>query len=224
MPQNQNRSCPEAILASIPWYPEGLTRAERGAVESHAADCQACRAELAFVRGEDEPALELPDAERVSGRVLERIRAHDDRAELPPSAPARRGFAARARARARRVRRRIVQPVGIAAGLLVAVCSGMLTVGVIWIAREAPSYETAAAAPVSAAPPGVELEIAFRRDAEAGQIATDLRAVGVTLTSGPNELDVYRARLAPGADVEESLVRLSGAGHGVARFAVRSIR
>ena len=33
---NPKTVCPEAILASIPWYPDGLTREECGAVEAHA--------------------------------------------------------------------------------------------------------------------------------------------------------------------------------------------
>src|SRR6187401_2008265 len=76
-------SCPEAILASIPWYPDGLTPEECGAVEAHVADCRACRAELAFVRGDEEPEIELPDVERVYARVLERIHAHSDEVAVP---------------------------------------------------------------------------------------------------------------------------------------------
>src|ERR1700741_854434 len=75
-------SCPEAILASIPWYPDGLTPEECGAVEAHAADCPACRAELSFVRGDEEPEIELPDVERVYTRVLARISAASDE-DLP---------------------------------------------------------------------------------------------------------------------------------------------
>src|SRR5437867_1258557 len=142
--------CPEAILASIPWYPDGLTPDECGALEAHAADCRACRAELAFVRGDEEPEIELPDVERVYARVLARISAHSDRdaPREPRVSTARRvGEAAR--------------QASIAAGLLVAVISGMLTTGAIWVVRVAPTYETAA---VSAGPDagGPGLEVVFR--------------------------------------------------------------
>jgi hypothetical protein len=225
VPQNTNTQCPEAILATIPWYPHGLTREECGAVESHAADCRSCRAELAFLRGDEEPAFELPDADRVYARVLERIRAEDDRAELAPVATqAPRPLGRRMLARARNIRRRIVQPVGIAAGLLVATTSGMLTVGVIWVAREAPSYETAIAAmpPVEAGAP--ELGIVFRPDASAAEIAADLREAGASLSSGPNEFDLYRARLNRETETEDALAKLREAGHDVAPFAGRARR
>lgn len=218
MPQTTN--CPDFLLAIIPWYPGGLTQDERGAVESHAADCQACRAELAFLRGDEEPAGELPDTEQVYARVLERVRAHEDREDAAP----RHRAGSRVMASARRLRRRLVQPVGIAAGLLVAVVSGMMTVGVIWVAREAPEpvYATATAGPTSAA--GVEVEIVFRPDVTAYRIGTDLRAAGASLSGGPDRMGVYRARLAPDADADASLELLRGAGHGVAKFAERSIR
>src|SRR5262245_52950151 len=119
--------CPEAILASIPWYPAGLTPEECGAVEAHAADCRECRAELSFLRGDEEPEVELPDAERVYSRVLARISAASDE-DLPPewrvTAARRVGQAAR--------------QASIAAGLLMAVISGVLTTGAIWVVRVAP--------------------------------------------------------------------------------------
>ncbi len=202
-------SCPEAILASIPWYPDGLTAEERGAVEAHAADCRACRAELAFVRGDEEPAIEVPDAERVYARVLERISAHSDE-ELAPQ---------RSVSTARRVGRAARQA-SVAAGLLVAVVSGMLTTGAIWVVRVAPTYETAAAAgPAAGGSSGPRLEVVFREDASAEEIQARLREVGATVVSGPSQLGVYRLRLAPGADVSAAIGRLRGEGRGVAAFA-----
>src|SRR4030095_12060788 len=123
-------SCPEAILSSIPWYPDGLTPEECGALEAHAADCRACRAELAFVRGDEEPEIEVPDVERVYARVLARISANSDEETVlePRISTARRvGGAAR--------------QASVAAGILVAVMSGMLTTGAIWVVRVAPAYE-----------------------------------------------------------------------------------
>jgi hypothetical protein len=204
---NTPTTCPEAILTSIPWYPDGLTAEERGAVEAHAADCRACRAELSFMLGEEAPEIELPDAERVYTRVLARISASadvDTRPEWRVTAARRVGAAAR--------------QASVAAGLLVAVISGMLTTGAIWFVRVAPTYETAA---VSAAPetsaPGVE--VVFRKDASAEEIRAVLNDVQATVVSGPTQFGVYRLRLAPGADMGAVLSRLRGEGRGVAAFA-----
>src|SRR5215831_13501301 len=115
---NPTSTCPEAILASIPWYPDGLTPEECGALEAHAADCRACRAELSFLLGDEEPQIDLPDVERVYARVLARISASSDEDVTPErrSSTARRvGEAAR--------------QASLAAGILVAVISGMLTTG-----------------------------------------------------------------------------------------------
>ena len=207
-------TCPETILAAIPWYPDGLSREECGAVEAHAADCRACRAELAFLLGEDEPAaIELADAEAVYTRVLERI-ARPDESEVEGGGRAR---------LARTFSQRAVQPVSIAAGLMVALLSGMLTTGVIWTVRVAPTYEvyeTASAAPVAApvaTPDGVALEVVFRPDATAQEVVTSLRAVGASVVSGPTPRGVYRVRLAPGVTAEPALDELRGSG--VAIFA-----
>jgi Putative zinc-finger len=199
-------NCPEAILASIPWYPDGLTREECGAVEAHAADCRECRAELAFVRGDEEPAIELPDPERVYARVLELISGDSD--------AAMRGIAA-----ARRAVGHAAKQASLAAGILVAVCTGMLTTGAIWFVRVAPTYETAAAGAPSVDAAGPKLEVVFRDDASADLIRARLREVGATVVSGPTQLGVYRLRLAPGADVSAVISRLRGEGRGVATFA-----
>jgi hypothetical protein len=201
------QTCPEAILASIPWYPDGLTPDECGAVEAHAADCRACRTELAFVRGDEEPEIELPDAERVYARVLARISGGSDE-EL---VPVRRGLtAARVGAAARQA--------SLAAGILVAVISGMLTTGAIWFVRTAPTYETAS---VGAGPAtgGPGLEVVFKKDASADEIRAQLHDLGATVVSGPTQLGVYRLRLAPGADVTAAIARLRREGRGVAAFA-----
>jgi hypothetical protein len=197
--------CPEAILAAIPWYPDGLTADECGAVEAHAADCRACRAELAFLRGDEEPAIELPDVERVYARVLERITQADE--ETTP--PRRFSTARRVGAAARQA--------SLAAGILVAVLSGTLTTGAIWIVRVAPTYETAAVSSVDAGGPGVE--VVFRQDASADEIRERLRDVGATVVSGPTQFGVYRLRLAPGVDMNAAIRRLREEGRGVAAFA-----
>jgi len=207
--------CPEAILAAIPWYPDGLTREECGAVEAHAADCRACCAELAFLRGDEEPAIALPDAEQVYQRVLERI--------APPSGddalrPERLGLE-----RARRIGRRAAKPVGVAAGLMVAVLSGMLTTGAIWVARVAPTYEAEPVPAVAVAAPGVaHLDVIFQPDSTAAQIQSALSAIDATVISGPSQVGAYRLRLAPGSDLNAAVARLLDGGRGVAVFAERA--
>jgi hypothetical protein len=201
---NANTLCPEEILASIPWYPDGLTADECGAVEAHAADCRACRAELAFVRGDEEPAIELPDAERVYERVLDRITGDDRQAEWAE----------------RRMRMgRAARQVSVAAGLLVAVISGTLTTGAIWIVREAPTYGTAAADAPAITVSGPHLEVVFRADATAGEIREVLNRAGASVIAGPTQLGVYRLRLSPGSDVSAVIGALREEGRGVATFA-----
>jgi hypothetical protein len=199
---NANTACPEEILASIPWYPEGLTAEECGAVEAHAADCRECRAELAFMRGDEEPAIELPDAERVYARVLDRISGDGSQAEST----------------ARRVGRAARQ-VSVAAGLLVAVISGTLTTGAIWVVREVPTYGTAAADASAIIAAGPNLEVVFRPDATMSEIREALSQAGASVIAGPTPFGVYRLRLAPGRDVSAAIGALREEGRGVATFA-----
>ena len=177
---NANTICPEEVLASIPWYPDGLSAEECGAVEAHAADCRACRDELAFVRGDEEPAIELPDAERVYARVLDRISGDGTAME----------------SRARRVGRAARQ-VSMAAGLLVAVISGTLTTGAIWVVREAPTYGTAAADASATSAVGPNLEVMFHPDATMSEIQQALNRAGASLISGPSQSGTYRSGSRP---------------------------
>jgi hypothetical protein len=197
-------TCPEDVLASIPWYPDGLTAEECGAVEAHAADCRACRDELAFLRGDEEPAIELPDAERVYARVLDRISGDEQPAASTP----------------RRIRMgQAARQVSMAAGLLVAVISGTLTTGAIWIVREAPTYGTAAADASAISAAGPNLDVVFRPDATATEIRDALNQARASVISGPTQLGVYRLRLAPGSDLGAAIDTLRGEGRGVATSA-----
>jgi hypothetical protein len=204
--------CPEAILAAIPWYPEGLTPDECGAVEAHAADCRACCAELAFLRGDEEPAISLPDAEQVYQRVLERIAG--------PGGDAESSAEWATFARARSIGRRAAKPVGLAAGLMVAALSGMLTTGAIWVARVAPTYEAQPVPTVAVAAPGVaHLDVIFRPETTASEIQSALSELDAKVISGPTQVGAYRLRLAPGSDVSAGIARLLEGGRGVAIFA-----
>jgi len=142
----------------------------------------------------------------VYARVLERISAQTEE-----EAAERRGAAVRRVGEAAR-------QASLAAGILVAVVSGMLTTGAIWVVRVAPTYETAAvSAPATGA--GPDLEVVFRQNASATEIQARLRDVGATVISGPTQLGVYRLRLAPDADVRAVIGRLRGDGRGVATYA-----
>ncbi|MEM7409434.1 MAG: zf-HC2 domain-containing protein [Myxococcota bacterium] len=207
----QTSSCPDTILVWIPWYPDGLSIEERGAVESHAADCADCRAEIAYIAGEEEPEIEVPDPDRVYARVTEHIDSYE-------KAEGQMAEAALPRRLRQELHLRAAKPLSMAAGLLVALVSGMATIGVIWVAREVPAYQTASATAVTAMA-GPELEIVFRPDATAAAIQQTLRSAGASLISGPSERGVYRVRLNPGADVEAALKLLRGDGRGVAGFA-----
>lgn len=202
--------CPEAILAAIPWYPDGLTREERGDVEAHAADCRACRAELAFLLGEEAPAVDVPDSETVYARLLERI-AESDEAEPPGAEPV-------GPSRLRRFSELARGPVSMAAGLMVALVSGMLTSGVIWTVRVVPAYETAAASTPGVESGGSYLQIVFEEDATAAEMNESVRAVRGTVVSGPTPRGVYRVRLAPGSDVRAAARMLRGEERGVVAF------
>jgi len=208
--------CPEAILAAIPWYPDGLTREERGDVEAHAADCRACRAELSFLleEEEEEAAIEIPDSEAVYARLLERIAESDDGDLDAPASPAPewlRRFSETARG-----------PISMAAGLMIALVSGMLTSGVIWTVRVVPAYESASAAPPEVSTGGPYLQVVFDEGATAAEMNERLRAVRGSVVSGPTPRGVYQVRLAPGSDVEAALDLLRGEARGVIAFAEAS--
>jgi len=209
-------SCPEPVLAAIAWYPEGLSPEERGAVEAHAADCRACREELAFLRGDEEPRVEIPDPTRVYEGVLLRIEAHEKGADAGDVGAA---FAPATG----RVGRRVSRPAAVAAGLAVALLAGVLGgAGTLWLAREEPVYATATAPPAVSARGGAHLDVVFRGGATADAIARSLREVGAEVVAGPSPLGVYRLRLAPGTDSDAAARRLEGRegeGEGVATFA-----
>jgi hypothetical protein len=209
--------CPEAVLASIAWYPDQLSAERRGLVEAHAAGCQACRDEISFVQGETPDDVALPDPDEVYARVLARI----ERSESPGRGAHRE--VARAPLRGRFVPRRAA----LAAGVALALAFG--AAGVLsgrWLERASlPVYEAAgdpqAPAPAPAGTP--VLDVVFRTDATADAIHAALRAIGGQVESGPTQIGVYRVRLGAEADAAAAARVLRGdvAGDapGVASFA-----
>jgi hypothetical protein len=213
MSLTRDAGCPEDVLMAIAWYPEGLDAEARGAVEAHAADCAACREEIAFVCGEASPELPREESERVYTRVMQRIEAYEE------------GQRAGRAAVARGARRAFARPGLRAAALLLAACAG--AAAAIVGMRLGPSgdavYRTASGTPdVSAAGPAraeVALDVVFQTDATAEHIHEALRAIGGEIVSGPTQLGVYRVRLAPSADAGAAAKVLRGEGKGVATFA-----
>jgi hypothetical protein len=193
-------ACPPEVLALLPWYPEGaLGDAERGRVEAHAASCEACRRELAYIEGSAEPGPETaPDRELLWARTLARI-AEGER----PAAPARRPV---------RWRRNLAA----AAGVLLALGVGILA-GMTLNSDGGPAvYRVAAgtSAPSAGAP---ELDVIFRPDASAEQIAAALSEVEAGIVSGPSSVSgIYRVRLTVGSDAARAAEQLRA---GVASFA-----
>ncbi len=218
MNHQQTLPCPDEILAAIPWYPSELDESTRGEVESHAAQCSACREEIAFVHDGAPVEVDLENRDRVYAKLLERIEKHEGSsprvAPLPKVEPRRRDL-------------RMSWPLALAASLALAVVSGSLGVaGSQWFeATPAPVYESASAAETT--PAAVDLpalEVVFRADARAEAIHSALRAIGGQIVSGPTQLGVYRVQLAADADLNAAARMLRGEELGVATFAEPSLR
>lgn len=197
-------SCPPSVLEWIAWYPDGELPADvRGEIEVHAAECAACRDEIASLAGDAAPAAsDAPDGERVFARVQRKIAAHPRRLAAP---------------RARRVW--LVRPrVAIAASLVVAAISGTAGIVATQQLRGEPSYETATAG--HAAPrDGAHLQVVFRDDVSFAEVSHALRTLGATVESGPSAQGVVELHLAHGADANAAAKRLESGDLRVAQFA-----
>jgi hypothetical protein len=211
--------CPADVLEAIPWYPDGLGDAQRGAVEAHVAACEDCRRELWMIQGEPVDDLpEAPDAERVWASVLERMAAEGG--ATPLRAPLRAPGEAPLRAGSRSWVRAASRPFPLAASIALAVAFGALgTVAGSQLGSDAPpTYRTATEPPaVSAAGPA--LDVVFRKSASAEDIERALREVGGSVVAGPSGLGVYRVALRPGADARGAAGSLRGDEGGVASLA-----
>jgi hypothetical protein len=200
-----NATCPQTVLDWIAWYPDGdLAPEVRSEIEVHAAECGACRREIAALTQEAAEAApppdDLPDASDVFARVVNKVEAHPRRL-MPP--------------RTRRVWM-VRPPIAVAASLLVAVISG--TVGVVAMRQLDSAYEqaTTSAEPHAAGP---HLQVVFREDVSFAEVSHALRTLGATVESGPTDNGVVNLHLAAGADAVSAASRLESGDLRVAEFA-----
>jgi hypothetical protein len=209
--------CPPDILELIPWYPdEGLSDAERGAVEAHAACCPECRREIHGAFGETDLPADAPAAERVLAMVFERIAERSRPESLSVShPPPTLGIAPSARPPRRPSWR---MPLVAAAALTLAVLV-LAPAARHLFAGSSAVYHTASAPPDTARATGDELDIVLRSDVTAAQLNTALRALGAELVAGPTEIGRYRLRLPAGGDASAAATALRAPETGVASFA-----
>jgi hypothetical protein len=208
-------SCPADVLEAIPFYPDGLGAAERGALEAHAALCLACRRELAALHAASgEGAPEGPDAERVWRRVLELVAADAAGSIARPAAPYR------AVPRRPRGWLRATPRLPLAASVALALAFGTLgtVVGSRLLAPE-PGYRTATIGSEGPSAAGPTLDVVFREDASAARLQEALRGIGGTVVGGPSPLGVFRVALPPGGDAAAAAAALRAEAGGVATFA-----
>ena len=216
-------SCPPEILEWLPWYvDDGLAESQRGAVEAHAAQCEACRAEIAMLSGAM-PEHEAPGADAVFADVLARIEASGVVAGHEVAARGPRVPAPAHRAPPRTMTRDRRPPLGriaaAASALLVVAAAG-------WLAHDfarpdrGSVYRTATDAGAgTGAATGSELDVVFLPDVSIDRINTDLRAIGAVVVAGPSEAGRYRVRLPAGATPAAAAAMLRAEGSGVATFA-----
>jgi len=216
-------TCPPEILDWLPWYADdGLSESQRGAVEAHAAQCEACRAELAILAGAPAPSIDLPDAEQVFAKVLARMESAEDVHSVPAAghlvpAPARR---TPPRPSARPLRTRVASRLVAAAALALVGTIGWLSHA--WVSRGVDGKYHTATGPDSTAAiatDGGQLDVVFRPGVSIERINTDLRAIGAVVISGPSEAGRYRVALPAAANPAAAAAMLRAEATGVATFA-----
>lgn len=216
-------SCPPEILDWLPWYADAaLPEAQRGAVESHAAQCAECRLELAMLAGDAMPSVTAPDAGKAFARVLARIEAAGVDAEpiavgghLAP-ATARR---APPRPSLRPMRARWLPRIAAAAALFAVAAFGWIAHDLVAPGAEA-RYQTASGPAATVAGGATDqLDVVFRSDASIERINANLRALGGVVISGPSQAGRYRIAVPAGSDALAAAELLRAEETGVASFA-----
>ena len=209
---NTEPTCPAEVLDWIAWYSEAnLPEEVRGTIDAHAAQCAACRDEIAAMGGASGGnIIEFPDPERVFDRVRERI-------ELGGAEPA-----ANPGARAPRRPRPVwvaTRRAAMAAGLALLVAAGLAGAGIASFTMSSAGYWTVNEPNPAVSANVVQLDVVFRPEVAFGQIHNVLNELGASVVSGPTRGGVMRLHLPANSDPSDVAARLRNGAGGIALFA-----
>ena len=195
----------EALSELLPLAVGGaLSADERARLDAHLARCDACRAELALLRGAQAqlavsgPGVSPDAAAHSLDRVLSRVQAERARAAAPGAwqrwlrawaewpSPARWWVAGQA---------------------ALAVVLALLLVPT-WLAPRAggPGFETAAG-PTPPADGALRVRVAWRDDASAAKLRELLASLKASVVAGPSAAGFYTVQFGPGAP-QDAVARL----------------
>jgi hypothetical protein len=209
MATSRTASCPAEVLDWIAWYAEPeLPSNVRGVIDRHAAECLACREELSWIQDETDLAGgNTPDAERVFGQVLQRVKN-----EVDVSRPAPR------------------RPHSQQSNLLAAAAAVLILVGGAWLglSRGVPEPLFTAAAPALSLETLPTVEVIFRDETSWAEIRETLARLDLSVvatpanTSGRLRLAVANGSVGTGAELDDALSALRASG--LTLFAERALR
>jgi hypothetical protein len=171
----------EEVWLLLPWLANGrLTGAQRGVVEAHLRECEACRREADAQR---HVATILTAPERVTyapGPSFRKLMERIDAQGAAPAAP-----------RLRAVRRGVTaswRPPGLAWAATFALAVGLGLLSAAAYRWTQPLYATYTA---GTAAPAQVLHIAFERTLPVGDVAEALRAAGARVVAGPDSHGIF---------------------------------
>lgn len=182
-----------AVDELLPWYANGtLEGDERARVERHLAECEACRTEIAFLRGVGDAASEIVTATPAVPDALGKTLARIDEWEQTR----RPSLAARMRAFAADLFEMPAMPrlVLLTQAALILVLGTMLVLS----RPQQPAFTTLSGG--NGAPSAPRLTVVFEAAATEASIRQALHQVGGTLVSGPSAAGVYVVALPKAGD------------------------
>jgi hypothetical protein len=218
MNETNHRDCPAEVLDWIAWYPEhNVPERIRHLIESHAAECLACRSEIsALTDAASEPGPAVPDPEALWRRVLAQIEEPEERRPDPALPEVRRRPPGRRRTIWAASRRSAV-----AAGLALTLSAGLIgaTAARLGAGPSTAQYETVTEPQPAVPGDVVQLDVVFRPEVPFGQIQQALMKAGGTLVNGPSRGGVLRLILPAGSDAKRVAEQLRDGPEAVALFA-----